>query len=769
MRRPCVGIAVSVAPGTLGRQLWPFVDPTRAFHVRARVAARGRAAAGLPRPGRRVRAAGRRPLLRRDQAARGPRPRSRRAADARREGPARSRRREVLGRGHPPPRDPRAAALRRPARRARRDEPPHVQTSGTHRRLRDLAARGRRAGRDLEPRPRARVRHGAGRGGARARQVRAPRARRQHPAHAARRARLRVPERGPVPRGAHGRAVDRGAAIPRRRGLRQALRAQQPGVGARHHQRRGRRTRAARDLPARLRGRREGGGRLDDHGRLQPGPRPARLPQPVPARHDPQGRVGLQGRRDLRLERHARHARGGPQRPRSRDGDRAQVRQFLPGAPLPRSRDAGDVADVHARGQGPAQPPRDVRDEDLRRGRRGSGRGLARHRGPSPRGPPHRRGVDGPPEERRRPPAAWARRRPHDRRHRRERHAPARARGRQLRDQGALRGDAPRGDHGAPRRPRERRLRARLSDGRPGRPRSAGRGRGGREARGRRRRRRRPQPRPLRREREHRPEGPRPPRWPGRADRARGRRQSQDRRRPRLGRARAHGPVAPRDPLRRAGVVRGPGGRQRARPHPLRRRLPVGKAAVHVPAPPRGLARARAGRLPGRRTASSATKKGCSSATAGSTPRRSSPCSRSVTACRTRSSRIRTSPSPRPAAVAARVRLELANVGRRAGSETVQVYVPRRRARSRGAALTAREGAQGFQQGLARAGRAARRRDPAARRRLRALRSGAQGLGRGRGDVPDPRGRVLARRAPHGHAHVARDDERGQACPPEPR
>ena len=92
----------------------------------------------------------------------------------------------------------------------------------------------------------------------------------------------------------------------------------------------GRRADAARDLPARVRGRRpRRRGALGD-GRLQQGARPARLPQRLPAQPGAEARVGVRGCGHLRLGRHARHRRGGPQRPRSRDGHARALRAVLP-------------------------------------------------------------------------------------------------------------------------------------------------------------------------------------------------------------------------------------------------------------------------------------------------------------------------------------------------------------------------------------------------------------------------------------------------------
>ena len=59
------------------------------------------------------------------------------------------------------------------------------------------------------------------------------------------------------------------------------------------------------------------------------------VPQRLPAQPGAQARVGLHGRRHLRLGRHPRHPRGRPERPRPRDGHEQALRPVLPGRPLP--------------------------------------------------------------------------------------------------------------------------------------------------------------------------------------------------------------------------------------------------------------------------------------------------------------------------------------------------------------------------------------------------------------------------------------------------
>ena len=113
-------------------------------------------------------------------------------------------------------------------------------------------------------------------------------------------------------RGMQARADDR---------VREALRPQQPGEGPRHGRRRGRRADASGDLPARVRGVREGGRRPRDHGGLQQVPGGVLQPERLPAEPGPEGRVGIQGGGHLGLGRHPRHPRGRPEGPRPGDGD----------------------------------------------------------------------------------------------------------------------------------------------------------------------------------------------------------------------------------------------------------------------------------------------------------------------------------------------------------------------------------------------------------------------------------------------------------------
>ena len=172
---------------------------------------------------------------------------------------ARPRRLEVHDRRHPAPRDPAALALRRARTACARTSAP---TTGTPPAAPTTSRRGCRWAWPWPPpgTPTSRKAYGEtiGAGSPRPRQAHHAGPGREHPPHAAQRPELRVLRRGPLPRRPHGRALDPRGAVAGRRRLREALRAQQPGVAAGHDRRRGRRADAARDLPARLRGGGEG-------------------------------------------------------------------------------------------------------------------------------------------------------------------------------------------------------------------------------------------------------------------------------------------------------------------------------------------------------------------------------------------------------------------------------------------------------------------------------------------------------------------------------
>ena len=134
--------------------------------------------------------------------------------------------------------------------------------------------------------------------------------RREPHARAAQRTELRVPRRRPDPRRQDGRAAREGPAEPEGHRGRQALRLQRPGDRAEHRQREDEQAHHARDRPARLRDRRPG--RPARHGDvlLQQGQRRLGLRERLPAQPAAEEDLGLQGRRGVRLERHAQHRQG---------------------------------------------------------------------------------------------------------------------------------------------------------------------------------------------------------------------------------------------------------------------------------------------------------------------------------------------------------------------------------------------------------------------------------------------------------------------------
>ena len=198
-------------------------------------------------------------------------------------------------------------------------------------------------------------RDGRGRG-PRARQARDPRPRAEHPENAAVRPQLRLLRRRPVARRPHHRGLREGHAGRADDRLSQALRRQQPGAGPRLDRRAGGRAAAPGDLPAGVRGGSARGRGARGDGCLQQGPRRAHGPQRLPAQPGAQARVGLRGRRHLRLGRHPRHPRGRPEGPRPRDGHRQALRPVLPRRPLPGRAEGRHVPGLGARRQGAPQP-----------------------------------------------------------------------------------------------------------------------------------------------------------------------------------------------------------------------------------------------------------------------------------------------------------------------------------------------------------------------------------------------------------------------------
>ncbi len=242
--------------------------------------------------------------------------------------------------------------------------------------------------------PRTRDAGGGGRG--------APRPGREHQAVPAVRPQLRVLLRGPVPRRRPGHRLRAGRAEPGRRHVPEALRGQQPGDRPGQGQRRRGRADPARDLPPGLRAGRHRGEALDGDVLLQPGQRHARLAGPVAADHGAPRRVGLRGRRRLRLGRRARPGRGGEGRAGPRDAAAARLER--PGAGRRGARRGPRRGRARRRGAPDAAPGRPCRD-------RGPAGHRRRPRGAPRPGPRRRARGSGAAQERRAAPARSAARR----------------------------------------------------------------------------------------------------------------------------------------------------------------------------------------------------------------------------------------------------------------------------------------------------------------------------------------------------------------------
>ena len=179
---------------------------------------------------------------------------------------------------------------------------------------------------------------------------------RRHHARTAQRPELRVRRRGPDPSRHDGRPTDEGRPGSAHHGRPEALRAQRPGNGPQHRQRRARRAVDARDRPAGVRNRAPDlPGRRRDV-RLQQGQWRLGLRERLPPQPRPQAQLRVQRVGSLGLGRHAQHDEGDRERPGPGNAGQRLFRRCA------EKGDRGGRSPTGARGRcGPPHPAVDVR------------------------------------------------------------------------------------------------------------------------------------------------------------------------------------------------------------------------------------------------------------------------------------------------------------------------------------------------------------------------------------------------------------------------
>ena len=254
-----------------------------------------------------------RPVTHHMASSRGDRHRCRaRHSEPRRQVPARRRPDQLADQGVPRGRNTAAEDVGRADRHPRR-RPRQCRDARRRRARRD------RPRRELGSRPARRDRSPPRRRGPTQTCPRPARAHGEPAPHADRRTHLRVLQRGSrALRRTGGRVRPRGP-IPRCRRDGQALRVQRHRDRPDDGQRRGRRTTAARALPATVRAGGQGGRCLGDHELVQPGRRGVRRGEPTSAHRHPAHRVGVRRLRRVRLVRRPRAGRCGQRRTHARD------------------------------------------------------------------------------------------------------------------------------------------------------------------------------------------------------------------------------------------------------------------------------------------------------------------------------------------------------------------------------------------------------------------------------------------------------------------